>query len=344
MGDALVPAEIVDGELVETEAPVLSPAAADLLARAAAVNTVRTYGTQWRLFTGWCDARGAPVLPAAETTVANYLADLAGAGRSPKTLEAAVAAIGWHHAQAGHPAPSGRSVAALLHTHRRDTADAGRGPRKARVLAPAQLRAVLRACDASTPRGLRDRAFLALSLRTGRRFAEVARLRLDDVLFDTDGMLYLVRRTKTDQTGQTAQWQRLVLHHDPDLCVVRAVAAWRDLLLDRRAGDGPLIRRVDRYGRVAGEPGITGAGSATGELSNEAANAIWRAALRRADIDPAGVSTHTARRSAMTNGHRAGVGLTDLTDRLGYVRGSRVALGYIEAATAATTDPLAGLL
>ena len=37
-------------------------------------NTHRVYGTQWRIFTGWCDEMGLTSLPAEPLTVARYLA------------------------------------------------------------------------------------------------------------------------------------------------------------------------------------------------------------------------------------------------------------------------------
>ena len=37
-------------------------------------NTRRTYGAQWRIFTGWCDEVGLTSLPAEPLTVARYLA------------------------------------------------------------------------------------------------------------------------------------------------------------------------------------------------------------------------------------------------------------------------------
>ena len=49
-------------------------------------NTRRVYGTQWRLFTGWCGEMGLSSLPAEPLTVARYLAARANAGASIATM------------------------------------------------------------------------------------------------------------------------------------------------------------------------------------------------------------------------------------------------------------------
>ena len=49
-------------------------------------NTHRVYGTQWRIFTGWCDEVGLTSLPAEPLTVARYLAARANSGASIATI------------------------------------------------------------------------------------------------------------------------------------------------------------------------------------------------------------------------------------------------------------------
>ena len=56
-------------------------------------NTRRTYGTQWRIFTGWCGEVGLTSLPAEPLTVARYLAARANSGASIATIRLATSAI-----------------------------------------------------------------------------------------------------------------------------------------------------------------------------------------------------------------------------------------------------------
>ena len=60
-------------------------------------NTHRVYGTQWRIFTSWCDEVGLTSLPAEPLTVARYVAARAGSGASIATLRLATSAISKAH-------------------------------------------------------------------------------------------------------------------------------------------------------------------------------------------------------------------------------------------------------
>jgi integrase len=349
---AITPVEVVYGELVEpTSAAVatvddvqLSETASDLVSRRLAKSTLSSYRNQWEAFERWCVSTGLDPLPCSARTLTNYAAHLVASGRAPNTVEAAVSGVRSIHRRSDYPIPVSEELTDLLITAGRDWADSGGKIRKARVLRPAELRAVLKSCDLSTARGIRDSALIAMSFQTGRRFSEIARMGIAEVRHDDQGLLYYVRRTKTDQTGAKARWQRLKPHADPALCVVRACLRWNDLLVEHGITNGPLLRSVDRHGRIGGEAGAAGRKSGTGQLSTRGAIDIWRAALVRAEIDPTGVSTHSARRSAVTAGHRAGRSEVELADRFGYKRGSTVMLGYIEDAEDEDTDPMAGIL
>jgi site-specific recombinase XerD len=104
----------------------LSPdltAAVDLAKAEKAVSTRKAYGTDFRLFKAWCEAKGVSSLPASAETVAAFLAAETGNGTKPSTLARRVAAIRYAHKLAhldtptdseavkatGHPAYGGRS-------------------------------------------------------------------------------------------------------------------------------------------------------------------------------------------------------------------------------------------
>ena len=70
---------------------------ADALESVLSDNTRRVYGTQWRIFHGWCDEVGLQSLPAEPLTVARYLAARAGSGTSIATIRLATSAISKAH-------------------------------------------------------------------------------------------------------------------------------------------------------------------------------------------------------------------------------------------------------
>ena len=79
---------------------------ADALESVLSDNTQRVYGTQWRLFTDWCDEVGLSSLPAEPLTVARYLAAGAGSGASIATMRPATSAISKAHEWAKLESPS----------------------------------------------------------------------------------------------------------------------------------------------------------------------------------------------------------------------------------------------
>ena len=78
---------------------------ADALESVLSDNTQRVYGTQWRLFTGWCGEMGLSSLPAEPLTVARYLAARANAGASIATMRLATSAIAKAHEWAKQESP-----------------------------------------------------------------------------------------------------------------------------------------------------------------------------------------------------------------------------------------------
>ena len=61
-------------------------AAVDLAKAEKAVSTRKAYGTDFRLFKAWCEAKGVSPLPASPETVAAFLAAETGNGTKPSTL------------------------------------------------------------------------------------------------------------------------------------------------------------------------------------------------------------------------------------------------------------------
>ena len=80
-------------------------AAVDLAKAEKAASTRKAYGTDFRLFREWCEARGVSALPAAPETVAAYLAAQASISKA-STLGRRVAAIRYAHKLAGLPLPT----------------------------------------------------------------------------------------------------------------------------------------------------------------------------------------------------------------------------------------------
>ena len=149
-------------------------------------------------------------------TLAAYLAELHDAGRASSSASMAVAAACFRAKLAGQPAPVGERTARVLAGYRRTAGDRGRG--QARPFGVSDLAAALATCHrprrrgrgfeseaVALERGRVDAVIAGLLFMAGMRRSEVSALRWADIVESTDGdgMLVTVRRSKTNQEGET---------------------------------------------------------------------------------------------------------------------------------------------
>ena len=179
-------------------------------------HTRRVYGTQWRIFTGWCDEVGLSDLPAEPLTVARYLAARANSGAAVTTLRLAASAITKAHEWAKLESPCrDPGVRAALKGWGRRLSKPQRqsGALTADVLAVIRLTAVQprrRGRGIETPqqaaeRGKFDLALVAVLSDTGLRRSEASSLTWGDVQRWDDGSGRItVLRSKTDGEAQGA--------------------------------------------------------------------------------------------------------------------------------------------
>ena len=176
--------------------------------------TRRAYAGAWKRFRAWAAAEGLQPLPAEPLTVAAYLVQRAGDGRSMATLAMDRKAISHFHRAAGHPTPTAsEGVRQTFAGLRNLAADEGRNePRQARGLTAEALEAIRRTAHLprSGPTGrtessanARRRGDVDIAIATVMRDAllrrsEAAGLLWAAVRFRRDGSARVtVRRSKT---------------------------------------------------------------------------------------------------------------------------------------------------
>ena len=189
---------------------------ASSLESALADNTRRVYGTQWRIFTGWCDEVGLTSLPAEPLTVARYLAARANSGASIATMRLATSAISKAHEWAKLESPCrDPGVRASLKGWGRRLSKPQRqsGALTADVLAVIRLTAVqprkrgrgMETAEQASERGRFDLALVAVLSDAGLRRSEASSLTWGDVQRWDDGSGRItVVRSKTDAEAQGA--------------------------------------------------------------------------------------------------------------------------------------------
>ncbi|MCK9895222.1 tyrosine-type recombinase/integrase [Frankia sp. AgB32] len=310
----------------------VSLATATLIASAPAAATRRAYDRQWRLFAAWCAEQGRRAAPATDATLAEYAAALVSAGAGAASIEQAIATIRTIHRQRKLTVPDTRGARDVLRAHRRAQSDTGRRARKAPPAARDQLRAMVAACPEG-PLGIRDRALLVLGVAMMGRRSELAGLDLSDVDEVDEGLLVYVRRSKTDQDAVGAEVAIPYGSH-PDTCPVRAVRAWRALLTERGITDGPLLRAVDRAGRISPR-----------RMSGDGINRIVRAAALRAGLPGADRYTaHSLRAGGATAAAKAGAQTAAIAEQGRWSLGSPVVHGYVRAVDRWGDNPMNGAL
>ena len=189
-----------------------TPTARRLVEASVSPNTRRAYAGALRRLDAWLDGREID-----DTALAAYLAELLDdAGRASSSASIAVAAACFRAKLAGQPAPAGERTARVLAGYRRTAAVRGRG--QARPFGASDLAAVLATChrrrrrgrgveseEVALERGRVDAVIAGLLFMAGMRRSEVSALRWADIVESTDGdgMLVTVRRSKTNQEGET---------------------------------------------------------------------------------------------------------------------------------------------
>src|SRR5581483_10140156 len=142
------------------------------------------------------------------------------------------------------------------------------------------------------PLGTRDRALLLVGFAGALRRSELVSLDVTDLEHRDEGLVVMIRRSKTDQEG-AGRPVGLPYGSNPATCPVRAVTAWTDLAA---ISDGPLLRPVDRHGRIA-----------TARLSPAGANRAVQRAVQRTGTDPRPYSAHSLRAGLAPAAAEAGV-------------------------------------
>jgi site-specific recombinase XerD len=258
-----------------------------------AASTRKAYGTDFRLFKEWCDARGVSALPAAPETVAAYLAAHATSSKA-STLGRRIAAIRYAHKLAGYAVPTdAEGVKATMRGIRRTYGSTR--VRKAPAVAGKMLSMVAAAPDKLA--GLRDRALLLVGFGGALRRSELVALDVKDIEETETGLLVTIRGSKTDQERAGAT---IAIARGDVACPARALRGWLDA-----AGieAGPIFRPIDKGGTVR-----------TSRLTCRSVANIVKAYAKRAGFDASMFSGHSLRAGFITSAAGNGASIFKMMD------------------------------
>lgn len=307
-------------------------------------STRRAYAGDWKRFDDWCAERGRRSLPATAETLAEHASWLADAGKAPATIMRAVASVRVVHKLGGHWPPDTLAAQAVVKAYRNERAERGEpNERPATALSVRHLKSMAAALDPDIASQLRDRLIIVLGWAMMARRSELARLNIADVTEVPDGLDVMVRKAKADQMAEGRK-VGVPYGSDPLTCPVRLTRAWLALLADHGIESGPLLRIIDRHGRIGGEPGVAVSGHLVpdGRLTGNAIGAIVARTAKAAGIAGESIRGHSLRAGGVTGAYLGGADLLSIGRHGGWHDGSPVLMRYVRDVDRWKKNPMHG--
>jgi site-specific recombinase XerD len=277
----------------------LGTKAASYIEKSKAANTRRAYRADWQDFARWCGKFRREPLPASPDTVAYYLADRS-QDLKVSTLQRRLATIAEAHRAAGHELPTRHAQVKLVWA----------GIRREKGTAQSHVKPVLtkhiRLMVSHLPDsllGVRDRALILLGFAGAMRRSELVGLDVTDMAIGDEGLVVVVRKSKTDQTGGG---RKIGIPHgqNAETCPVRAVQEWLEL---SGVSEGPVFRSVNKHGHVMGR-----------RLSCKAVADVVKRSLVAAGKNARRFAGHSLRAGLITQAAMAGVSERAIQDQSGH--------------------------
>lgn len=274
--------------------------AADFAKASKAKATIDAYSSDFRIFDAWCRARGLSALPATPSTVCAFLAAQAGLGKRASTLGRRLAAIRYFHKLANETNPIGdETIKATLSGIRRTI---GAAPLRKRA-ATSDIVLGMVGGKGRSLRELRDRAILLLGFAGAFRRSELVALNVDDVEETPEGVLVVLRRSKTDQEGIG---RRVAIPRGEIACPVEALKFW---LSAAGITEGAVFVRIwnTRSQRATSR-----------RLAARNVAAIVKAGAVKLGLEAASFGGHSLRSGLVTTAVKRGVNLMKICDQTGH--------------------------
>ena len=273
-------------------------------------NTQRTYAAAWRDFSQFCEWKNVSPLPASPETIVAYLEFIA-EGSKASTIEVRLAAIRFAHKTKKCPDPTDDELVRAVHAGIRR--EIGVAPdRKSPITADKLVRLI--EVQPPTLAGVRNCALILLGFAGAFRRSELVGLDRADIDLSHEKVVVNLRRSKTDQEGKGMKKNIPAMSNASTLCPVSALSKW---LLVSGINDGPLFRKIDRWGNIGDD-----------RLTDHAVATIIKDAAREAGLDEKELSGHSLRAGFVTQSARAGVPEWQIQEVTGH-KSATVLRGYI---------------
>ena len=159
-------------------------------------NTLRAYQSDFRDFSVFCVKNGLSSMPTQPKIVALYITHLSKSSKF-STLKRRIASISVLHKLKGHYLDTKHPIIMEnLHGIKRTL---GSRQKAKKPILINDLKLIIKAIDEEK---IRDKALILIGFSGGFRRSELVNIEYDDVEFVTEGVKILIKRSKTDQSGE----------------------------------------------------------------------------------------------------------------------------------------------
>ena len=159
-------------------------------------NTLRAYQSDFRDFSAFCAKNGFSSLPTQPKIIALYITHLSKSSKF-STLKRRIASISVLHKLKGHYLDTKHPIIMEnLHGIKRTL---GTRQKAKKPILINDLKLIIKAIDEDK---IRDKALILIGFSGGFRRSELVNIHYDDIEFVTEGVKILIKRSKTDQSGE----------------------------------------------------------------------------------------------------------------------------------------------
>ena len=159
-------------------------------------NTLRAYQSDFRDFSEFCAKNGFSSMPTQPKIIALYITHLSKSSKF-STLKRRIASISVLHKLKGHYLDTKHPIIMEnLHGIKRTL---GTRQKAKKPILINDLKLIIKAIDEEK---IRDKALILIGFSGGFRRSELVNIHYDDIEFVTEGVKILIKRSKTDQSGE----------------------------------------------------------------------------------------------------------------------------------------------
>ena len=255
-------------------------------------NTVRAYKSDFNHFGLFCAKNGFKSLPSEPKIVSLYLTHLSTNDVKMSTLKRRLVSIGVVHKLKGHYLDTKHpSIVENMMGIKRRKGSIQKGKKPILINNLKNIINVIDQHNKDEIVKLRDRTILLIGFSGGFRRNEIVSLDYDDLEFVQEGLKITLRRSKTDQFGQSSL-KGLPYFDNSQYCPVTSLQKWLKI---SKINSGPLFRRF-----------IKGSKLSEKRLTDQTVALLIKEYLKQTGTDIKNYSGHSLRSGFATSAAESG--------------------------------------